>query len=207
VFNTRYEFICKEQEAALLQGVTLAELQQFYAAHLAPSSTQRRKLTIQVAPSRTAKGTKAGVKDVEQQQADAAAAAPHVQHEHGLVEPNSPGHASRHVVGAAVVHAGGSSAAAAQQNGSADASERDVDAAAAAGSPSARQLTAKRQRRQQEQPSEAAAAAAVGGVADAAALLPPGVQLQLVADPVQFKLGRERYPVYCTVQPQLTRKQ
>jgi hypothetical protein len=195
VFNARYEFVCKEQEAALLNGVTLSELQQFYATHLAPTSTQRRKLTIQVAPSRTAKG-KAGVKGAEQQQPDAAAAAaPHVQHEHGMMHQNSPGRASRHVFGATVVHAGNSSTAM-QQNGTADA-----DAAAAAGSPTARQLSAKRQRRQQEQRSESEAAP-VGGV-----VRPPGVQLQLVTDPLQFKQGRERYPVYCTVTPQLARKQ
>ncbi|WIA37472.1 hypothetical protein OEZ86_014388 [Tetradesmus obliquus] len=48
VFNARYEFICKEQEAALLQSITLAELQQFYATHVAPSSAQRRKLTVRL---------------------------------------------------------------------------------------------------------------------------------------------------------------
>jgi hypothetical protein len=214
VFNTRYEFICKEQEAALLQGVTLPELQQFYATHLAPSSAHRRKLTIQVSPTRQAKGKEAGVcapgvQDAEQQQQQdfAVTAAPHVQHEHGVVEPHSPG---RHLVGAAVVHAGGSSSStpAGQQNGNADALEQDVDAAAA-GSPSTRQLSVKRQRRQQQQPPEAAAAAAAaaGSAVDAVALLPPGVQLQLVADPVQFKQGRELYPAYCTVMPQLAGKQ
>jgi hypothetical protein len=205
VFNARYEFICKEQEAALLQSVTLAELQQFYATNVAPSSAQRRKLTIQVIPNRQGKAAAAaqgaGEGDKQQEQL----AAPHVQHEHGMVEPNSPRQAGRHIVGAAVVSAG---TAAEQQNG--EAVEPDA-AAAAVGSPSSRQLQAKRQRRQQEQPAEAAAAAAaaaadVTGAADAAALLPPGVQLQLVADPVQFKQGRERYPVYCTVKPQLAQQ-
>jgi hypothetical protein len=198
VFNTRYEFICKEQEAALLQGITLAELQQFYAAHLAPSSVQRRKLTVQVIPNRHSKSSTAaqkageGAKQQEQQQPTA----PHVQHEHGMVEPNSPRQAGRHVVGATVVHAGVSGAAE-QQNGEAN--------AAAVGSPSSRQLHAKRQRRQQE----AVDAAAGGGdaAADASALLPAGVQLQLLADPVQFKQSRERHPVYCTVKPQLAQQQ
>ncbi|WIA17248.1 hypothetical protein OEZ85_014121 [Tetradesmus obliquus] len=202
VFNARYEFICKEQEAALLQSITLAELQQFYATHVAPSSAQRRKLTVRVIPNRQGKATAAaaaqgaekGDKQQQQQQ--------HVQHEHGMVEPNSPRQGGKHIVGAEVVTAG-CGAAAEQQNGDAAAA-----AAAAAGSPGSRQLQAKRQRRQQaeEQPAEAAAAAG-GGEVDAAALLAPGVQLQVVSDPVQFKQGRERYPGYCTVVPQLAQQQ
>jgi hypothetical protein len=198
VFNTRYEFICQEQEAALLQGITLAELQQFYAAHLAPSSVQRRKLTVQVIPKHNGKSSAAAQGAGEDGKPQEQQAAPHVQHEHGMLEPISPRQAGLHVVGATVVHAGVSGAAE-QQSG-------EADVAAAVGSPSSRQMHAKRQRRQQKEAVDAAAEGD-GAAADASALLPAGVQLQLLADPVQFKQSRERYPVYCTVKPQLAQQQ
>lgn len=188
VFSTRYEFLSREQEAALLQQISLAELQQFYATYLAPSSLQRRKLVVAVAPARQT-NTPAQQQQLEQQQQVS-----HVQHQHGMATAHELGgrqqQQQQHIVGAGVVHAGQPH----QQDGRK--STVGNDAATGLKPPSPR-VRAKRPKLEQQQQLQHAA----GDDSSAASAAP----VELVPDPDSFKQGRDRFAVYCTVKPQVAR--
>lgn len=53
MFNGRYDFLAREQEAAALAGITQGDVVAFYTRHIAPGSDSRRKLCVRIEPTRT----------------------------------------------------------------------------------------------------------------------------------------------------------
>jgi len=196
ISSCRYEFLSREQETALLQQVTLADMQEFYSIYLAPSSSQRRKLCIQVKP------TTARHRDDKNQQPEQQPQKHKVpQHVHHGILPR--GSHSHHTAGAAAVLAAGehgesATATTAPTTEASDSAAGGLHAGNAqhAMSESSTMPPLKRHRRHLQQDESAKLSSDRDPVNDKG--------MRVVNDILECQQQLERFPVYCTVNPVLT---
>ncbi|KIM22228.1 hypothetical protein M408DRAFT_333007 [Serendipita vermifera MAFF 305830] len=65
ILDRTYDFTAKAKSAALIENLTLSDIQEFYAAHIDPNSKQRAKLSIHVHAHAQAAATKAADKPIK----------------------------------------------------------------------------------------------------------------------------------------------
>lgn len=169
-------------ETALFVLLLLQELQAFYATHLAPSSSSRRKLCVHVVPT-SSKGSKAATAT-----GSAALGAPgggeqqqpqeHVQHEFGVLHPH--GQHTQH----------------GRQGGGEGDNNQEAAAAAHSGDTPKSKRMRRHQQQEEQQPLTAAAEEGVGAHQVA--------PVELVPDINAFRASAKRFDAYSSVQPELT---
>jgi len=196
VFSNRYEFVSREQEALLLQSVTLQELQGFFATYLSPASPTRRKLCVRVVPTRKQQPAAGSTEALGSSQQQQQPPQEHVQHEFGVLHPQGEHlqHGKQHQQ---------------QQDGQQvslpEADEGHQPPAAAAGTaeaaPSGDTPKSKRVRRQQEDQQQEGPGGETGLKSVQRA------PVQVVKDVNAFKAQAARFDPYRTVEPELVQTQ